>query len=140
MRTTDRTIREDRQLGVRFLMGLCVAAVTYFAWGVLWVIGSAALGLASLFGPHHSVTRAERFGGVWQWVVAGFAIALICTLLGAPRYSRLMGIGWFLAIAVLAVNGILLPGRFEPTLGPLFPVIIAAGLLVWTHRAAQRAA
>jgi hypothetical protein len=140
MSNSSRTDADHYYLGLRVIMGICVAGITYLSWAILWVVGSAVLGLARLFEAHRLVTPAERFGAVWQWVVAVLAIALISTLLGAPRYSRLVGIAWFVGIAVLAVTGILLPVRSEPTLSPLFPVIPAAGLLVWIHLATRRAA
>jgi hypothetical protein len=140
MPNASRTDADDHFLGLRLVMGVCVAGLTYFSWGILWVVGSVALGLARLIDAHRLVTPAERFGAVWQWIVAALAFALIGTLLGAPRYSRLVGIAWFVGIAVLAVTGILLPGRSEPTLSPLLPVFAAAGLLAWIHRATRRAA
>jgi hypothetical protein len=140
MSVTGHTPQEDSFLGLRLLMTACVVGVTYFSWAVLWVVGSAGLALASLFSPTRLVTSSERFGAVWQWVVAILAVGLICTLLVAPRYSRLAGIAWFLGIGVLAVNGTLMPGRFDPSFSPLIPVVTAAVVLVGVHRIAQRAA
>jgi hypothetical protein len=128
------------QISSRLLLGLCVTAITYLAWHVIWVVGTARDTPASVFSPHASLNSAERFGGLWCWVVLGFSIALICTLVGVPRYSRLMGIGWLLAIAVLAVNASMSFGHFEPNLGLLFPLILAAGLLPEIHHVARRAA
>jgi hypothetical protein len=127
-------------LGARLLLALCVAAVTCLAWYVIWVLGTPRERPASIFIAYPPVSSAERFGAVWQWVVASVAIALICTLVSVPRYSRLMGMGWLLSIALLAVNASMSLGHFRPNLALLFPVILAAGLLPEIHRAATRAA
>jgi len=121
-------------------MAICVAVVTYSCWVVLYALGAAGFGLATVFSRNHHEPPAMTFGAVWQWVVGSTAFGLIGTLLGAPRYSRMAAIGWFSTITVLALNSILMPGNYEPAASPLIPFVIAAGLLTWIIRGTRRAA
>jgi hypothetical protein len=129
-------INRDAILGARIVIAALVAALTFLGWLMLWGIEGSLHGLFT----HHEPTIAERFGIIWQFILAGLAVGLIGALFISPGWSRRFAAAWFAALIALAVDGHLVFGPLDVWWLPMLLIVLAGGLLVWVNHVARRAA
>jgi hypothetical protein len=138
--TTIDPVTKDALVGARLVLAALVVALTYLSWLVLWGMEGSLQGLADLFGHHVTISFAQRFGDVWQFIFGGMAVSLIAALFASPKWSRRLAFAWLASLVTLAINGRVVFGPLDPSWLPILLILFAAGIFVWIHRIARRAA
>lgn len=102
----------------RVLKGYQIAGPIVMVWGVVWILGYAAMGLSP----------AERWGAVWL-VLDVIGVAATVWLSRRGRGAARVGQGWRIAVGVLAVMAFYVAtfALFQPTsvaVGMAYPGLV----------------
>ena len=102
----------------RELKGYQIAGPILMVWGVVWVLGYAAMGLLP----------AERWGMVWM-PLDTVGVAATILLSRRPRTAGKAGAGWRISVGVLAIMAFFVAtyAVFRPT--SVEPAIVYPGLV-----------